>query len=182
MNSGTKKTAQKRYGLYLFLFVLWFVVYAFCESFSFLAKIASIDLIRAVLNLLMALVILTSAFIERFKLMSESEDYDAFVSSNKLFISLGMALVPFAAAISDLSRTSYGVKATTLFCVLLIIFCISEYIVFMKNTNKSMKLGFEVVCNWNFAAVVISLILFIITRDPVMLRLIDLLRDKGFLF
>lgn len=169
------KNAQKIFRwLILGYFIAWLLAYAFCENLCQKWGWSSVDLTRAYLNGIMAFVILTATLIERYRLMNDAKNYDDFVSSNKLFAAFGMALVPFAAAMTDLSRAG-SVESSTTFCLrVMVLMCLIEYCAFLIFTKKR---GGKLFWNLNFVSVVVTFLIFYMTRDNNALYLINLYKS-----
>lgn len=115
---------------YLCFFSFWFVLYGLCEFVDFLKPKA--DLIRGVLNVAMTLIVLYVTFMERYQTMKAAQSYKTPLKSDKLFLALGTAIVPFAAAMTDLGRVSDFFNMPFMTVSILLVITIFETIVVLS--------------------------------------------------
>jgi hypothetical protein len=150
------------------LFIVWFSAYVFCDWYG----VKNVDLFRGALNTFMATFILAATLIERYILMWKAKDYDVLIESNALLPGWSMAFVPFAGAISDLSRASLKGEVFTFFFSLMLLISLIDFLFYLMLTNKSIK---DKLLSFNILAVIISLALLVCTSEYVGSRIIAFL-------
>lgn len=129
------KKIKRKNICYLFFFTTWFLLYGLCGFWDYSKDAA--DLIRGVLNLAMTSIVLYVTFVERYQIMKAVQSYKAPLKSDKLFLALGTAIVPFAAAMTDLGRVSdfFNIPFMTV-SFLLIITLIETIVVLSLDKQK----------------------------------------------
>lgn len=121
--------------IYLVLLVGWFALYMFCGYLT--SSKSHVDLIRAILNVGITVIVLWVTFIERYKVMKAAQKYKNLAKSDELFLALGLSLVPFAAAMSDLGRVNNSFNAAFATLMVLTLITLAETIVILALIKKS---------------------------------------------
>lgn len=120
---------------YLLMFLGWFTLYMYCGYLT--SSKYNIDLIRASLNVIMTIIVLWVTFTERYKVMKAEREYKNLVKSDELFLALGLSLVPFAAAMSDLGRANSSFNAAFATLMFFTLISLAETIVILALIKKA---------------------------------------------
>ncbi|HBM3184896.1 TPA: hypothetical protein LVM22_001161 [Klebsiella oxytoca] len=142
MSDETEKNRNYLTTTYLALLLSWFGLYMFCEHITVLEN--HVEIFRATMNITMAFTVVTVTFYERYKTFFKSQDYTAAINSNKLFLSFGLALVPFTSAMADLERIDRTSNVYSCVLIFLIFISISELIVALKLSNDDKVLRYTI--------------------------------------